>query len=160
LPSDYKGFLERFGSGGLASHEGEDAYFDLVWILSPGHPPDKRDLNAIPLMSDLNEKNREMRSRFPRRFPFPVWPDAGGILMVGGTTTRNDIYWRTIGDPDSWTCVVCDTYLDNWFEWSGDVTSLLAAMVQRRVPDWIVAGPTKFPLLFVNWDWLESKHLV
>jgi len=27
-------------------------------------------------------------------------------------------------------------------------------------PDWMVAGQAKFPLLFVNWDWLETKTLL
>ena len=160
LPSDYKAFLARYGSGGLVSREPDGAYFDLLWMLSPGNPPDRRDLNAIPLMMDLNAKTQEMRQRFPQRFPYPVWPDPGGLLVVGGTTTRNDIYWRTHDDEASWTCVLSDTYLDNWFEWAGDLTSLLAAIATRRVPEWFIAGPTKFPLLFLDWDAVDKGRLV
>ncbi len=164
LPSDYKAFLARFGSGAFGcDQEDEDGpgFFDLLWVLSPGHPPDVHGMNAIPLMKDITAKTGEMRRRFPHLVPHPAWPDAGGLLYVGGTTTQHDIYWKTNGDEaDAWTCVMCDRGCDHWFDFPGDLTSLMAAAVTRRVPDWILEGPKKFPLMFRDIETLRRVPLL
>jgi hypothetical protein len=81
-------------------------------------------------------------------------------LYVGGTTTTHCIYWKTSGEADSWTCSVCDRGCDNWFEWNGDLTSRLAAMATHQVPDWILEGPTSFPLVFRDLGSLNAGRLV
>jgi hypothetical protein len=149
LPSDYEAFLARYGTGVLGCYEDATSFFDLVKVLSPGYPADRTGQNAIPLMMELTEVIGEIGRRWPARVPAPAWPAPGGLLYVGGTTTQHCIYWRAVGDDaDAWTCDVCDRGCDSWFHWDGDLTSLLAAIATKRVPDWIVEGPTKFPLVF------------
>jgi hypothetical protein len=153
LPSDYKAFLARYGTGGFGSYEDPTSFFDLVKVVSPGYPADRRGLNAIPFMMELTKTIGDIRREFAHRVPVPAWPEPGGLLFVGGTTTLHSIYWRTVGDDaDAWTCDVCDYGCDKWFHWDGDLTSLLAAIATKGVPDWIIEGPTKFPLVFVRLD--------
>ncbi len=159
LAPDYRALLERYGSGAFGAFDEQGSFFDLAFVLSPGEPPGKHDVNAIPLMMELTRTVADIKSQWPEQVPFPVWPEPGGLLYVGGTTTTHSIYWRTTGSEDAWTCVVGDYGCDNWFEWSGDLTSLLAAMVAGRVPDWIVAGVARFPLVFLDLDALERVRL-
>jgi hypothetical protein len=159
LPTDYKAFLSRYGSGGFGSDE-RDGFFDLSYVLSPGAPDDKHGQNAIPWMRRLTEDIHEIQQRFPHLVPFATRPADGGLVYVGGTTTQHCLYWKTSGSPDTWTLAVCDRPCDHWFEWNGDVTSLLAAIAERRVPEWITQGPTRFPLVFRDTATLEQAPLV
>lgn len=149
LPPDYKAFLARYGSGGFGSHEA-DGFFDLAYVLSPGAPDDKHDQSAQRWMRRLTEDIHAIRQRFPDLVPYPTRPAEGGLVYAGGTTTQHCFYWRTIGAPQAWTIAACDRPCDRWFDWDGDLTSFLAAIAERRVPDWIVAGPTRFPLVFLG----------
>jgi hypothetical protein len=159
LPPDYRDFLDRFGSGSFGSDE-DGGFFDLTYVVSPALLPGEHVKNAIPLMMDLAGTIGEIRSESPKRVPYPVWPEPGGLLYAGGGTTLYDIHWRTVGDPKAWTCAVCDSACENWFDWEGDLTSLLAAIVTRRVPNWIVEGPTRFPLVFRDRATLANVRLV
>jgi hypothetical protein len=160
LPPDYKAFLARYGSGGFGSFEDANTFFDLAYVLSPGQPPDRSSLNAIPLMIELTKTIADIRAKWPALVPSPVWPEPGGLLYAGGTTTEHSIYWKTAGKADAWTCAVSDYGCDNWFEWNDDLTSLLAAIATKRVPDWIVEGPTNFPLVFRSVEGLSGVKLV
>jgi len=159
FPSDYRAFLDRFGSGCFGSDE-DGGFFDLIFLLSPAPLPAEHGQNAVPLMTDLTGTLDAIRSKWPERVPYPVWPEPGGLLYVGGSTTQDGIYWKTTGEPEAWTCAIGDYACDNWFDWDGDLTSLLAAIVTRRVPDWILEGPTRFPLVFRDLATLMNTPLV
>jgi hypothetical protein len=160
LPSDYKAFLSRYGSGVFGAFEPGGAFCDLVFVLSPGHPPDRHALNAIPLTMELTQVVGDIKRKWPALVPAPAWPEPGGLVYAGGTTTQHCIYWKTTGAADAWTCAVSDYGCDNWFEFDGDLTALLTAIVTQRVPDWIIEGPTKFPLVFRGVGELEGVRLV
>ncbi|XXT18817.1 hypothetical protein WME94_52180 [Sorangium sp. So ce429] len=159
LPADYEALLERYGSGGFGAYTDDGAFFDLLFVLSPSHPADRHGLNAIPLMKDLTETLGDIRRRFPELVPHPVWPEPRGLLYAGGTTTQHGIYWETAGAPSTWTIVVSDYGCDEWFEWPGDLTSFLAQVAQGKVPAWITAGATKFPLVFRSLTELDGARL-
>lgn len=147
LPADYGALLAHSGGGVFGAYEA-DGFFDLAYVLSPGEPRDKHGLAALPRMIGETETLAKIRSGHPRLVP--VWPDPGGLLYVGGTTTQHCIHWKTTGAPSDWTIMTCDRACDNWFEWHDDLTSFLAALVTNNVPDWIVEGPTRFPLVFAS----------
>jgi hypothetical protein len=147
FPLDYVALVERYGAGSFGSLEPGGAFFDLAYFLSPGASKDTNQ-GAIDNMRLLTEGMAKLKARWPNSVPAPVWPAPGGLLYVGATTTTHDIYWKTADDLAHWTCFVCDRGCDDWFHWDGDLTSLLAAIVTRKVPDWIVEGPTNFPLVF------------
>jgi hypothetical protein len=161
LPSDYVELATKYGSGSFGAEEGPGTFFDLAYFLSPGHPKQRRgDIGALPRMVDETDSLRELRQRFPDQVPTPVWPDPGGLLYAGGTTTRHAIYWKTKGKPDTWTCAVSDHYGDDWFEWNGDLSSLYLAIATANVPTWIVEGPTRFPLVFRDLATLSAMKLL
>ncbi len=159
LPPDYKAFLDCYGSGVFGVFTEDCSFFDLLFVVSPGQPPDKHDLNAIPLMSELTTTIGDINAKWPETVPAPAWPAPGGLLYVGGTTTTHSIYWKTDGAETSWTCMISDYGCDNWFAWEGDLTSLLAAIVTGRVPEWIIEGAPRTPLVFVDLDTASRARL-
>jgi hypothetical protein len=153
LPSDYKAFLARYGTGVFGCYEDRESFFNLVKVLVPHFPPDRRGLNAIPEMMRWTELIGELHRDLPDIVPLPAWPAPGGLLYFGSTPKLRSFYWRTVGDDaDAWTCDATDSGSENWFHWDGDMTSFLAAIAAKRVPDWIVEGATKFPLVFEALD--------
>lgn len=158
FPADYRAYTERYGSGCFGAGE-DDGFFDLAYLLTPGAPADKHGQNAIPRMKEETETMAEMRAARPKRVTVPVFPEPGGILYAGGTTTQHCLFWKTDGAPDAWTTMACDRACHRWYAHAGDITSLLAAIVTREAPDWIVAGPTRFPLVFRDIEWLKSATL-
>jgi hypothetical protein len=159
LPQDYKAFLARYGSGCFGAYEA-DGFFDLAYVLSPAAPDDKHGQSALRWMKRLSDDIHAIQQRFAGKVPHPTGSAPGALVYVGGTTTQHCFYWRTVGAPDAWTIVACDRYCKPWFEWGGDITSFLAAMVERRVPDWLVSGPTRFPLVFTDIATLENVGVV
>ena len=146
LPGDYRSMAERYGCGGFGAYTESGAFFDLLYAVSPGctHSP----LDALRWMKERTEDMAVIRASYPLQVPSAIHPEPGGLLYAGGTTTLHSIYWRTAGAPDAWTCAVCDSGCETWFEWAGDLTSLFAAIATGRVPPWIVAGVPSFPLVF------------
>jgi len=159
FPADYRAMIDKYGDGVFGSNEAEGAFFDLAYLVHPGGAPNT-NVNAFGQMRELTEAIGKMHDRWPDMIPAPAWPSPGGLLYAGRTTTQNEIYWKTVGQPDDWICTVCDHGCEYWFEWNGDVTSLLAAIVTKRVPDWIVEGPTRFPLVFRTASSLVGAKLV
>lgn len=160
LPADYRMLVARYGSGVFGAYDDAGAFFDLLFVLSPAHPPGPHDLNAVPLMTELTKSLADIQGRWPKQVPFPVWPGPGGLLYVGGTTTQHGLYWQTQGPADAWTCVVGDFGCDHWFFWEQDLSSLLAAVVSGHVPGWITEGAPRFPLVFRDIGSLENARLV
>lgn len=37
-----------------------------------------------------------------KKIAYPTFPDAGGLLAIGGTDSADVISWITVGDPDNW----------------------------------------------------------
>lgn len=97
LPSDYKRFINRYGSGD---------FNDLIAVLSPfSAPPD----DLFSLIDPLLEPYRQGRAELmPEQCPFPVFPEPGGLLPIAIDTHGGTMFWRTEGPPDAWTLVLYD----------------------------------------------------
>ena len=92
LPADFKALLRTYGVG----------VFDDVRLLTPfdTHPDGVFDLVEsarvlIPWFEDL-------RAEVPEDFPFPLYPEPGGLLPWAKTGDGADLCWLTEGQPDSW----------------------------------------------------------
>ena len=42
--------------------------------------------------------------------PYPVYPEAGGLLPLGSLGETNFLNWLTVGDPDTWPFVYFSKY--------------------------------------------------
>jgi hypothetical protein len=95
LPSDYKAFIVRYGTG----------YIDeFIWILNPFAA--NRYGNLILRSKDYLGGLREIREAAPDEIPYPIFPEQGGVLPFGFTDNGDFIMWETKGQPDNWTVLV------------------------------------------------------
>jgi hypothetical protein len=93
LPTDYKAFINAYGTGVLA---------DFLWIYSPFAQVVEANL-VIQSTGELRTQ-RELREEIA--FPYPLFPVPGGLLPVGRTDNGDVLFWRTEGEAEAWTVAV------------------------------------------------------
>ncbi|MEU8803022.1 hypothetical protein [Spirillospora sp. NPDC048819] len=156
LPSDYKELADRYPL----------LFFDK-WlpVLHPATPDSPR--NVYRLENLLHHATTQ--SRFVREFeatrlytytpnevagreemtplaaddvPFPIYPDAGGLMSWGMPEDGSLCCWLTQGHPDEWTIVVASE--PDYWHYEGTITEFLVDVLIRRVR--CRAFPSGFPL--------------
>jgi hypothetical protein len=55
---------------------------------------------------------RQLRAKFPERYPLPVWPEPGGFLPFADSIDGDQLGWLTEGEPDSWPLIVHQRHAD------------------------------------------------
>ncbi|MFD8013879.1 SMI1/KNR4 family protein [Streptomyces sp. NPDC058955] len=99
LPGDYKRLVETYGWG---------EFCDFLYLRTPlgtnkhnGLEWQSAHLTGVP------ERDRE-------RYPFPLHPTPGGLLVWATTMDADRLCWLTGGSPDDWPVVVWSN--EGWYE--------------------------------------------
>ncbi|MGZ3424633.1 MAG: SMI1/KNR4 family protein [Polyangiales bacterium] len=119
LPGEYRAIVELYGAG---------AFLDFTrvagpsWIVSEG--------------MKVLEGERSLRARFPQQYPYPLWPEPGGLLPFGTTDNGNRLFFETKGAPDAWRVIVwaprdeehdvfpsLQAFLIGWMTWKKKVST-------------------------------------
>jgi hypothetical protein len=112
LPSDYKQFINAFGTG---------EFNDLFWIYNPFSGIERMNLlwqagvpesletdqelgRAYPLDSMLDHYYG-FRCEYPGDCPLAPYPEPGGLFPVGGDSNGGSMWWLTEGEPSVWPLV-------------------------------------------------------
>jgi hypothetical protein len=145
LPEDYKWYVRNYGVGLID---------DFLHVFNPFSTDKYCRLDLTPeseagyLLAVLRDHRQ---NEFADEFPYPAYPEKGGLLPWGNTDQSIILYWLTEGHPDTWRVVV--EYPSPWeftvFEETA--TSFLEGIITRRItygrfPDWF---PHEIPLIFV-----------
>lgn len=151
LPSDYKQFIARYGTGSIDR--------SLV-VFNPFARFETLRLDRRNLISRQIGPFRLHREEEGMDVPYPLYPEPGGLLPWGRTTRGGFLFWITVGDPDGWTVVVGDEggYTHQplvpavgpngelrWSEFSGTLTECLLSMVQGRYRPLLLSGEVFSP---------------
>lgn len=92
IPSDYKWFIETYGSGKINS---------LTWVLSPF-----ADKSLRRHAGDIITQYEHCKDMYDNEYDF--FPVPGGLLPFAGNDNANYINWETKGAPDDWRLVIWD----------------------------------------------------
>ncbi|GAA0593642.1 hypothetical protein [Actinomadura livida] len=155
LPNDYRDLADRYPL--LMIDE-------WLPVLHPATPdPPRNDYGLVDLLRYATTQSRFVRDFKPSRLhtytpgrpdgaeevvptadrvPFPIYPDAGGLMAWGMPENGSICCWLTEGHPDDWTIVVASEP-DCW-HYRGSITEFLVAVLIRRVR--CPAFPADFPL--------------
>jgi hypothetical protein len=123
LPSDYKLIAESFPEGWFRM-------FAEVWL------PD----SGTRLLSDyaqaILDSVRELRldeDFADLGFPFPAYPEPGGLLLCGSLRCPGYVFWLTgPGDPDEWPLVLAYEEYDYWERFDGPLSGFLTEVALGR----------------------------
>lgn len=124
LPADYKGFLARYGSGEID---------EFLLVASPVFG------NRLTRLSDFARSRLEIRRAIrDADWPIPPWPihpEAGGLLPWGTSRNGDGCFWLTDppDEPDRWPVVVVESKSQEWLDHEGSMTDLLSGLLDRTV---------------------------
>lgn len=122
LPSDYKAYIARFGTGRVSG---------FLWVYNPFE--ENRNLNLLSRFPVVLAGDREIRESFPDDVPEPLFPEQGGLLPWGGTDDGDRLYWRTRGHPDSWPVVVWESRGPKYESYAFSMTGFLLAWLNNEI---------------------------
>ena len=122
LPSDFKAFIERYGSGVVD---------DFLYLFNPF--TQGQDGNLLAEKDRVLAAYRQTRARFPDRLPLPPFPDEGGVLPLGRTDNGDELYWVTQGQPDRWPVALVEARAARQELHRMPVTGFLAALAANQL---------------------------
>lgn len=98
LPSDYKWFIEQYGTGWFCK---------AVFITSPFW----QDSQGNDALSIVNDQIRELYQSYVDsgdwpEWPYPYYPQNGGLLTFASSYNNEYLSWLTHGAPSKWTIVL------------------------------------------------------
>lgn len=131
LPSDYKALVERYGAGTIDG---------FLHVLNPSgrHEPAR----LVPAVDRLSAGFREIRTTIPDEVPYPIHPEAGGLLPWAFSDNGDVFFWSTeSADSDSWPIVLAEAGGPGWATHPGPATRLLADLLRRSYrPPFLPSG--------------------
>lgn len=120
LPSDYRDLVTRYGKG---------VFNDNVML-------------RVPVDVDLLDVDRDLREEFgDENYPYPLYPEPGGLLVWATTSDCGRLCWLTVGEPDEWPVVVWMPRAYYERHEMGAVALLEAWLSGRLVTDELSAEP-------------------
>jgi hypothetical protein len=95
FPEDYKKFIAAYGTGSICNE------FQIMNPFSKN-----KHFKLARAIEEIAESYGNLHERHPSEYPYPPWPNLGGILRWGTTGNGDDIFWLTSEMPDKWSVVV------------------------------------------------------
>ena len=117
LPEDYKALVRRYGHG---------TFFDVLHI----HVPRSR-VPHVRFETSIREICEPLRDA--DELPYPLWPQAGGLLPVGRSEFGDTIFWIVDGPPSTWRIFLCDRDVVDMETLDCDLTGFLAGLATRHI---------------------------
>jgi len=123
LPADYKDLVRLYGRG---------YWFEFLGIDVPRASNRHVRLESkVPAVCDSFEGLEDL--------PYPMWPDAGGLLPFGSTDNGDYLLWLPRSSPQAWGVVVWDRGFQAFEAFDCDMTDFLAGLATGDV------APKEFP---------------
>ncbi|MFC4856931.1 SMI1/KNR4 family protein [Actinophytocola glycyrrhizae] len=123
LPDDYKELVGKFPPGHFQG---------FLHVIRPGDVGEASS-EYLGYYSHRLDDMRTWRADEPDRFPYPIFPESGGLIPWGVTTQGDLFFWATdLTDPNSWPVVVTDYEFSNWKKVSKGLASFLRDVVTGR----------------------------
>lgn len=94
LPRDYRDFIFTYGTGLFAG---------FYRIYNPFASSQYMSLSQS--ITRVCEQNRVSQQSFPERFPYPYFPELGGLIPWGNDENGNDYFWLADGASESWNVI-------------------------------------------------------
>lgn len=137
LPSDYRRFVARYGSGVIGR---------FIRIYTPFSSSPHYNLLASVRKDTkiLSLAIEDVFALFEEEYPFKLWPEKGGLVPCGTDGNGDYIAWHTKGSPDKWQVVVIAARnVSEYHHFPCTLTTFLAKVLQEKLTCRI--WPDNFP---------------
>lgn len=139
LPPDYKRFVEIYGSGSIG---------EFLEIRNPASQ------NEFVRLTDAHEAQmailRQVRQQLPAEVPYPLHPEAGGLILWAESSNGDCCYWLAdpLDRPERWPVVVGEARGPRWDRYNRTMTTFLADLIEGTI-----VVPMLPAELFQGWRW-------
>ncbi|MBQ0896459.1 SMI1/KNR4 family protein [Micromonospora sp. U56] len=123
LPTDYRALVVTYGLG----------QFGDITLFTPFAGATWPYVDLVWQAGELLDGYRDFRSDFPEAFPYPLYPEPGGLLQWAVTGNGVMLCWLTQGAPDTWPVVVFD-FGDHCERYDTGAVDLLYGHLSGRRP--------------------------
>jgi hypothetical protein len=114
LPSDYKNYINIFGTGCL---------FDFIWVFNPFSK--NSNLNLYSQIKLQLDAIIILEKEFDERCPYPIYPVMGGLLPWGITNNGDIMFWFTKGEPNFWTTAIHESRGSKYETFEASLTNFI-----------------------------------
>ena len=121
LPSDYKKYIETYGTGSVD---------DFLLVFNPFSS--NRYVSLPTQIEDRLDAQRQFTEMTGDAAPWPLHPDPGGLLPWACTDNGDVLFWLTEGAPDDWSIVVMEAHSDEWEQAPGPMSNFLLRVLSRE----------------------------
>jgi hypothetical protein len=101
LPSDYKAFIDVYGSGQVSSTDG----WVVVWNFRDASLFEKPLREALCGEESVIRFYHRAGLESGYQCPYPTYPEPGGLLPFASVVDVHNLNWLTTGAPDQWEVV-------------------------------------------------------
>lgn len=121
LPSDYKNFIDKYGTGGLDN---------FLWVLTPF---DEGYINLIKRSEIILCAYEESKTQSDDGFVHDVYPNKDGIFPWGYTDNGDELYWKTNEDSGKWDIVVYPSRESFGYVYKMSLTEFLYKLIVKEL---------------------------
>lgn len=124
LPTDYKWFVETYGTGKIAN-------FVMIWnpfTTNEHHNLVRRSKKRLEYLRKARETVPQ--DLLPKILPYPLFPEQDGLLPFGETIDGDTFYWQTKGQPDEWHIVINQTRSPDYEKHPMNLTTFLYLLIR------------------------------
>jgi hypothetical protein len=122
LPSDYKDFIQSYGSGTIGR------------FLSVFNPFSRhRGLNLLEQSKQQLEALRVLHADFGEPNPYPLHPLPGGLLPVAITDNGDVVHWLTDNKASKWSIVVNEARSPDYEHFEFNLTTFLERLLLKSI---------------------------
>jgi hypothetical protein len=132
LPDDYRDFVFAYGSGLFAG---------LYRVYNPFSADEY--IALLPKSRRVCDIKRWSRDDDPERYPYPYFPEPGGLLPWANDENGNDYFWHTEGPPDEWTVVQENNRGEGIRAQPYSMTGFLVGILRRKIKPLASGYPRK-----------------
>ena len=140
LPTDYHEFVDAYGSGLFANFYRVNNPFSADEYLA-----------LVPASNSWAQMLREEKENDEDAVPFPIFPEAGGVLHWANDENGNTYYWQTVGLPDKWTVVQRQERGTGFKEHKYSMSGFLTGVLTKKIKALASGYPNKDSLMFAQY---------
>ena len=129
LPPDYREFIDLYGQGAVRG----ELDIHMPWISGPWLGGEGGFSYLVEYMNILwdPESFRRLRTQSPGAYPYPLFPEEGGLLAWAHNGNADYCFWLTDkGDPAHWPVIVWDRAA--WRRYDCGMAELLVRLLAGR----------------------------
>lgn len=146
LPSDYKTFIDRYGTG---------SFDDFLMVYNPFAADEYRNLfYALDTLHQADRRTKKVQNVAWRVVdPFDIYPAPEGLLPWGCAGSVDEtFFWRIKGDPDSWETIFYNLRSGEYEVWKYPLAGFLLRLLARQIESVLLPGgypPPERPVRFI-----------